>query len=136
MARNLQEMPKMVLNFWSLSEVELLQFLTLNLCGGSRVKISHYIQPSNLSSALNGHNELKKHALWGTGIPTLLRILIKVYKKRVLGFQVPHLDCVKVPKRLIDFKIWDFFSFLFCKVFCKIRFFSQCNVATIWSRSL
>ena len=29
----LQEMPKMVLNGCSLSEVELLQFLTLNLCG-------------------------------------------------------------------------------------------------------
>ena len=30
---SLQEMPKMVLNVCSLSEVELLQFLTLNLCG-------------------------------------------------------------------------------------------------------
>ena len=40
-----------------LSEMELLQFLTPNLCGqrstfGGRVKISHYIQPNNLSSAL------------------------------------------------------------------------------------
>ena len=32
-ARNLQEMSKMVLNVCSLSEVELLKFLTLNLCG-------------------------------------------------------------------------------------------------------
>ena len=51
--RNLQEMPKMVLNVWSLSEVELLQFVTPDLCGfGSRVKISHYIHPSNISSDL------------------------------------------------------------------------------------
>ena len=54
MAWNLQEMPKMGLNFWSLSEVEVLQVLTLNLCGfdpglegGSRLAIK-----SNLSSAL------------------------------------------------------------------------------------
>ena len=33
MISSLQEMPKMVLNVCSLSEVELLQFLTLNLCG-------------------------------------------------------------------------------------------------------
>ena len=33
MVSSLQEMPKMVLNVCSLSEVELLQFLTLNLCG-------------------------------------------------------------------------------------------------------
>ena len=46
MARTLQEMPKMGLNVWSLSEVELLQVLTLNLCGcdpgleaGSRLAI-------------------------------------------------------------------------------------------------
>jgi hypothetical protein len=46
LARNLQEMPKMGLNVLSLSEVELLQFLTLNLCGfdpgleaGSRLAI-------------------------------------------------------------------------------------------------
>jgi hypothetical protein len=39
--------------------VELLQFVALNLCGfdpgfDAGVKISHYIQPSNLSSALGG----------------------------------------------------------------------------------
>ena len=46
MARTLQEMPKMGLNVWSLSEVELLQVLTLRLCGfdpgleaGSRLAI-------------------------------------------------------------------------------------------------
>ena len=33
MVSSLQEMPKMVLNICSLSEVELLPFLTLNLCG-------------------------------------------------------------------------------------------------------
>ena len=33
MVRNVQEMPKMVLNVGSLSEEELLQFLTLNICG-------------------------------------------------------------------------------------------------------
>ena len=33
MVSSLQEMPKMVLTDWSLSEVELLQLLTLNLCG-------------------------------------------------------------------------------------------------------
>ena len=45
----------MVLNVRRLSEVDFLQFVTHNLCGfdpGSRVKISHYIQPNNLSSAL------------------------------------------------------------------------------------
>ena len=31
--RYLQEMPKMVLNVWSLSEVELLQFVAHKLCG-------------------------------------------------------------------------------------------------------
>ena len=34
MVISLQEMPKMVLNVFSLSEVECLQFLTLNLCFG------------------------------------------------------------------------------------------------------
>ena len=29
---NLQEMPKMIMNVWSLSEVELLQFVAPNLC--------------------------------------------------------------------------------------------------------
>ena len=51
MARNLQEMPKMVLNVWSLSEVEVLQFLTLSLCGfgpGLKVGSGYYIQPSNI----------------------------------------------------------------------------------------
>ena len=46
MARTLQEMPKKGLTVWSLSEVELLQVLALNLCGldpgleaGSRLAI-------------------------------------------------------------------------------------------------
>ena len=45
----------MALNVGNLSEVELLPFvapLWLLSRIGSRVKISHYIQPSNLSSAL------------------------------------------------------------------------------------
>jgi hypothetical protein len=33
MISGLQELPKMVLNVFSLSKVELLPFLTLNLCG-------------------------------------------------------------------------------------------------------
>ena len=47
-------MQQMVLNVWTLSEVELLQFVAPNLWFriGRRDKISLYIQPSNLSSAL------------------------------------------------------------------------------------
>ena len=44
----------MVLNVWSLSEVELLQFLTLNLCGfdpGSKAG-SRWVIPSNLVISL------------------------------------------------------------------------------------
>ena len=51
----------MALNVGNLSEVELLPFvapLWLLSRIGSRVKISHYIQPSNLSSALRFRKSL------------------------------------------------------------------------------
>ena len=72
MARNLQEMPKMGLNVWSLSEVELLQVLTLNLCGfdpgleaGSRLAIKSnlviYLVPYNFQNTktLYDNQEIK-----------------------------------------------------------------------------
>ena len=55
------------LNVWSLSKLELLQFVAPNLCSkiGSRVKISHHIQPSNLSSALGmNHTVIHQILVW------------------------------------------------------------------------
>ena len=70
MARNLQEMPKMGLNTGNLSEVELLRFLTLNLCdfdpgleAGSRLAIK-----SNLVIYLVPYSIAFKTHKWVTAL--------------------------------------------------------------------
>ena len=81
MVSSLQEMPKMVLNVCSLSEVELLQFLTLNLCGfdpGLEAGSSHYIQPRNLSSALQNTFLFQKTGTEFTNYPEYMLIIIIV----------------------------------------------------------
>ena len=58
---------KQFLNVWRLSELELLHFVAPNLCtrNRSRVKISHHIQPSNLSSALGmNHTVIHQILVW------------------------------------------------------------------------